>query len=193
MKILFASQNQHKIEEVSKLLPSSISILGLNDLNFKEDIEESENTIEGNALLKARFVHEKFAIACFADDTGLFIESLNGEPGVYSARWSQNDDRFSSNIEKALTLLKGEKNRKAYFKTVIAYIDDKEEKLFEGRIDGKIIDHLKGEGGFGYDPIFVPDSYTKSFGEMSSEEKNKISHRALAMQAFNTFLIKKGN
>lgn len=191
MKLLFASQNQHKIEEISKLLPSSISILGLDEFNFSEEIEETENSIEGNALLKARFVHDRFSIRSFADDTGLFIEALNGEPGVYSARWSDKDDIYDNNIEKALHLLEHQENRKAYFKTVIAYVDGKNESVFEGRVDGRILSEERGKGGFGYDPIFVPDGYNLSFGEMKSEEKNLISHRAKAMEAFNQFIRKK--
>ncbi len=188
MKILFASQNQHKLEEVSKILPSTMELIGLNDLDFREDIPETEDTIEGNALLKARVIYKKFGIPCFADDTGLFIEALNGEPGVYSARWHEKDDRFETNIEKALFKLKDKGNRSAYFKTVVAYIDNKGEILFEGRVDGKIISSLRGDSGFGYDPIFIPDGYDQTFAEMPSELKNKISHRGRAMKKFIAYL-----
>jgi XTP/dITP diphosphohydrolase len=188
VKIIFASQNQHKIEEVSKILPSQIDVIGLHDLSFQGEIPETQNTIEGNALQKARFVYDKYAIPCFADDTGLFIEALDGEPGVYSARWSDGEEEFATNIEKALFKLEGEANRNAYFKTVIAFIDENnQEHLFEGRIDGRIINDLKGSGGFGYDPIFVPEGKTESFAEMSSAEKNKISHRGRAMAKFIAF------
>lgn len=189
MKLLFASQNQHKLAEVSKLLPKKMELIGLNDLDFQEDIPETEDTIEGNALLKARVIYKEFGIPCFADDTGLFIEALNGEPGVYSARWHKEDDRFETNIEKALFLLKEKENRKAYFKTVVAYIDNKEERLFEGRVDGEIISSLRGDSGFGYDPIFIPDGYDQTFAEMPSELKNKISHRGRAMKEFISFLV----
>lgn len=191
MKIVFASQNQHKIEEVSKILPPQIEVIGLQDLSFKGEIPETQNTIEGNALQKARFVYDKYAIPCFADDTGLFIEALDGEPGVYSARWSDGEDEYANNIEKALIKLKGQTNRNAYFKTVIAFIDENnQEHLFEGRVDGQIMKDLKGSGGFGYDPIFIPEKKTESFAEMSSEEKNKISHRGRAMAKFINFLAK---
>lgn len=194
MKILFASQNPHKIEEVSKILPSQFDVIGLHDLSFQGEIPETQKAIEGNALQKARYVYKKYAIPCFADDTGLFIEAIDGEPGVYSARWSDGEDQFSNNIEKALFKLQDKENRNAYFKTVIAFIDEKEnEYLFEGRIDGKIIKHLKGSGGFGYDPIFVPEGKTESFAEMSSQEKNKISHRGRAMTKFISFLSQKSN
>ena len=191
VKLVFASQNQHKTKEISKILPSSIELLSLKDLNFHEDIPENHDTIEGNALEKAHIIFDKFKMPCFADDTGLFIEALNGEPGVYSARWSQLDKTFQNNIEKALFKLQGEENRKAYFKTVVAYKDANEEKLFEGRIDGHINTAIKGEDGFGYDPIFVPDGYDITFSEMPLEEKNKISHRALAMKKFISFLYEK--
>jgi len=188
VKILFASQNKHKLEEVSKILPKKMELIGLNDLAFDEEIAETENTIEGNALLKARVIFQKFGIPCFADDTGLFIEALNGEPGVYSARWHEKDDRFETNIEKALFKLKNKGNRSAYFKTVVAYIDNKGETLFEGRVDGKIISSLRGDSGFGYDPIFIPNGYDQTFAEMPSELKNQISHRGRAMKEFIAFL-----
>lgn len=191
MKILFASQNQHKIEEVSVIMPKNMEIIGLNEFSFRGDIPETQNTIEGNALQKAQFIFDKYGIPCFADDTGLFIDALNGEPGVYSARWSNDDNRFENNIEKALFELKDKANRKAYFKTVIAFIDKKGGKhLFEGRIDGKIISTLRGDSGFGYDPIFIPENNTETFAEMSAVEKNKISHRGRAMQSFIQFLSK---
>lgn len=191
MKLLFASQNQHKTKEISKILPSTIELVSLKDLNFNEDIPENHDTIEENALEKARVIFDTFKLPCFADDTGLFIEALNGEPGVYSARWAQLDNSFENNIEKALFKLKDKSNRKAYFKTVVAYKDASEEKLFEGVIRGRIIESEKGEGGFGYDPIFVPDGYEITFSEMPLEEKNKISHRALAMKKFISFLNEK--
>lgn len=194
MKILFASQNRHKIEEVAPLIPHQFELIGLQDVAFRGEIPETQKTIEGNALQKAHFVYHKYALPCFADDTGLFIEALGGEPGVYSARWSNGEDQFSNNIEKALFKLKDHDNRKAYFKTVIAFIDENnKEHLFEGRIDGQIIRHLKGSGGFGYDPIFIPEGKTESFAEMSAEEKNKISHRGRAMAKFISFLSQKYN
>lgn len=191
MKLLFASQNQHKIKEVSEIIPPYFKLLGLNEMNFNEEIPETQDSIEGNALQKARFIYDKFKLSCFADDTGLFIEALNGEPGIYSARWSKIDNLFSNNIEKALVKLKGKENRKAYFKTVIAFIDNDEEKLFEGVIHGRIIESEKGKDGFGYDPIFIPDTYDQTFSEMPKEEKNRISHRALAMTKFIEYLKEK--
>ncbi len=191
MKLLFASQNQHKIKEVSEIIPEHFELLGLNELNFNEEIPETQDSIEGNALQKARFIHDKFNLSCFADDTGLFIEALNGEPGIYSARWSKLDPKFPNNIEKALVKLKGKENRKAYFKTVIAFINDKEEELFEGIIHGRIIESEKGKDGFGYDPIFIPEGYVQTFSEMPKEEKNRISHRALAMAKFIKYLKEK--
>lgn len=189
MKILFASQNEHKIKEVSNIVPSHIEILGLNDFSFHEDIPETQETIAGNALEKAVFIRDKFKLPCFADDTGLFIEALEGEPGVYSARWSKKDNRYENNIAKALGELKGESNRKAYFKTVIAFIDDENKRhLFEGRVDGEIIEIEKGSAGFGYDPIFIPEGKGETFAEMSAEEKNKISHRGRAMEKFISYL-----
>lgn len=189
MKLLFASQNKHKIDEVSKIVPAAFQILGLGDFNFNEDIPETKLTIEGNALQKASYIKERFDLPCFADDTGLFIDALGGEPGVYSARWSTSDARYSTNIEKALGELKGQKNRKAYFKTVIAFVDENNEShFFEGRIDGRIIEQEQGNAGFGYDPIFIPEGKSETFAEMSSEEKNKISHRGLAMNRFINYL-----
>lgn len=188
MKLLFASQNQHKIKEVSEIIPAHFELLGLNEFSFNEEIPETQDSIEGNALQKARFIYNKFKLSCFADDTGLFIEALNGEPGIYSARWCKLDNQFPTNIEKALFKLKGKENRKAYFKTVIAFIDDNDEKLFEGVIHGRIIESEKGKDGFGYDPIFIPEGYDQTFSEMPKEVKNKISHRAIAMAKFISYL-----
>ena len=193
MKILFASQNQHKIEEISKILPNEYQLIGLQDIPFDGDIPETQNTIEGNAKQKALFVNDKFGFSCFADDTGLFIEALNGEPGIYSARWSQRDGHYQNNIEKALGELKTHKNRNAYFKTVIAYINNGVIHSFEGRIDGQIISTLRGDDGFGYDPIFIPNGYEQTFAEMTSIQKNKISHRGLAMKKFIDFLSRKSS
>jgi XTP/dITP diphosphohydrolase len=189
LKILFASQNPHKVEEVKKILPSSIELIGLNELAFEGEIPEEQDTIEGNALQKVRFIHERYALPCFADDTGLFIEALNGEPGVHSARWYKKEEVYENNIHKALDKMKAQSNRKAYFKTVIAYIDEqKQEHLFEGICEGELIDQLRGSEGFGYDPLFIPQGYQETFAEMSSEEKNKISHRGLAMDSFIRYL-----
>jgi XTP/dITP diphosphohydrolase len=188
VKILFASQNQHKLEEVSNLLPKNIELIGLSDLHFSREILETEASIEGNALLKARVIYKEFGIPCFADDTGLFIDALNGQPGVHSARWHDEDDRFETNLEKALFELKNKENRKAHFKTVIAFIDNNKERLFEGRIDGEIIQTLRGNSGFGYDPIFIPVGYDQTFAEMPATLKNKISHRGIAVQHLIEFL-----
>lgn len=197
MKIIFATQNPHKLEEIQALLGTSFHLISLKDLSFNEDIPENQNTLEGNALEKARFIYKKFENACFADDTGLEVQSLNGEPGVYSARYAgllsefgTEQKRSAANIKKLLNALNGIENRQARFRTAIAFIDEAgKEFLFEGVVTGTIINTLRGEGGFGYDPVFVPDGYNQTFAEMPLSEKNKISHRARAFQIFHEFLV----
>jgi XTP/dITP diphosphohydrolase len=189
MKLLFASRNKHKTEEVSGIMPNNLEIIGLNELSFKGEVPETQDTIEGNALQKAQFIFDIYGITCFADDTGLFIDALNGEPGVFSARWSTEDNAFQNNIEKALFKLKDKKNRKAYFKTVIVFINREGEPVFfEGKINGEIISSLRGNSGFGYDPIFIPDGFDMTFAEMDKPLKNKISHRGIAMGKFIKYL-----
>lgn len=188
MEIVFATQNKHKLEEIQKIVGDQYKIISLADLNFFEDIPETENTLVGNALMKARFIHEKFHCNCFADDTGLEIEALHGAPGVYSARYAGPACSFEDNMRKVLSQMEGISNRKAQFKTVIALILDNKEYLFEGSVSGTILEKKSGTQGFGYDPIFLPDGYNESFAEMSVELKNKISHRAVATQKLTHFL-----
>ena len=187
MEIVFATQNKHKLEEIQKSLEINTNHL-LADLNFFEDIPETENTLVGNALMKARFIHEKFHCNCFADDTGLEIDALHGAPGVYSARYAGPACSFEDNMRKVLSQMEGISNRKAQFKTVIALILDNKEYLFEGSVSGTILEKKSGTQGFGYDPIFLPDGYNESFAEMSAELKNRISHRAVATQKLTHFL-----
>jgi XTP/dITP diphosphohydrolase len=189
MELVFATNNKNKIEEVAHLLKNNFQLLSLQDIHCIEELPETGNTLEANASQKAKHVHEKFGKNCFADDTGLEIEALNGEPGVFSARYSGEERNAEKNIEKVLTKMKGIKNRNAKFKTIIALlINNNKEYLFEGVINGTIATELKGNNGFGYDPIFIPDGNTKSFAEISLEEKNKISHRAIAVKKLAEFL-----
>ena len=189
MKLIFATANRHKLEEVQAMLPEKIRITGLSDLGFTGDIPETEATLEGNALLKARYIRERYHLPCFADDTGLEVEALNGAPGVYSARYagveSTQELCAKANMNKLLHELTGKTNRKARFRTVIAYIDaDNRSHLFEGVVIGVIIEKAVGNEGFGYDPIFMPDGYDITFAQMPLIEKNLISHRARAFQKF---------
>jgi len=187
-QIVFATNNKHKLEEIRNILDNALNILSLDDINCHEDIPETGNTIEENALIKARYIKEKYGYDCFADDTGLEIKSLNNEPGVYSARYAGNDHNSEKNMQKVLENLKGKNDRSACFRTCIALITGNNEYLFEGKIKGEIITEKKGESGFGYDPIFVPDGYTQTFAELGNDIKNKISHRALAVKKLINFL-----
>jgi XTP/dITP diphosphohydrolase len=188
-KLVFATNNKHKLEEVSAVLGDKISILSLADIQCFDDIPETADTLEGNALLKSRHVHQKFGMDCFADDTGLEVEALGGRPGVYSARYAGEDGNADRNIEKLLAALSVKTNRKARFRTVISLIMDGKIHYFEGIVKGEIIEQKRGETGFGYDPVFVPDGFSQTFAEMGSDEKNKISHRALAVNELIQFLI----
>ena len=187
-QIVFATNNKHKLEEIRNILDNALNILSLDDINCHEDIPETGSTIEENALIKARYIKEKYGYDCFADDTGLEIKSLNNEPGVYSARYAGNDHNSEKNMQKVLENLKGKNDRSACFRTCIALITGNNEYLFEGKIEGEIITEKKGESGFGYDPIFVPDGYTQTFAELGNDIKNKISHRALAVKKLINFL-----
>lgn len=189
-EIVFATNNQHKLKEVQEIADGKFEICGLSEFGLTEDIPENQPTLEGNALQKARYIYDKFGKNCFADDTGLEVECLNGEPGVISARYAGENKSMQENITKLLYNLKGCSNRKARFRTVVALIIDNNEFLFEGIINGKIIDELKGQNGFGYDPLFIPDGYNLTFAELPAEVKNKISHRALAMDQLFNFLRK---
>ena len=190
MQLVFASHNKNKIKEISELIPKSINLLGLSDINCNDEIVETSDTIEGNALIKANFVYENFKINCFADDSGIEVEALNGAPGVYSARYAGEPKNDEKNLQKLLIDLKGNENKNAQFKTVIALVIDGKKQLFEGIIKGKIISEKRGTNGFGYDPIFIPDGYDITFAEMDFETKNKISHRAIAVKKLMEFLNK---
>ena len=188
MELIFATHNQNKVEEITAILPPVIEIKSLRDINFKNEISETSDTLQGNALIKARTIFNKFKRNCFADDTGLEVEVLNGDPGVISARYAGNQNIAIDNIKKLLRKLKNHDNRKAQFRTVIALIYDRNEYFFEGIIKGKIIREAKGNNGFGYDPIFQPENYFLSFAQLDKEEKNKISHRAKAFRKLINFL-----
>jgi XTP/dITP diphosphohydrolase len=188
MELILATNNPNKVKEIKSLIPDSIHLLSLADVNFFTEIEETSDTIEGNALLKARTIYEETGINCFADDSGLLVDALNGAPGVYSARYAGEQKNDGDNMNKLLDNLRNEKNRNAHFKTVMALIIDGKEYLFEGNIQGKIITEKIGNKGFGYDPIFVPNGYTETFAQMDSETKNLISHRAIALQKLINFL-----
>lgn len=188
MKLVFATNNQHKLKEVQKMLPSSIQLLSLKDIHCFDDIEETAKTLEGNASLKADYITEKYGYHCFADDTGLEINSLNGEPGVFSARYAGEHGNSEKNMQKVLENLADKIDRTAQFRTVIALNLNNEQHFFEGICKGEIISEKSGTEGFGYDPIFKPKGYSLSFAEMSSEEKNKISHRGIAVHQLVHFL-----
>ena len=188
MNLIFATSNSNKLKEIKNLLPKEICINDLNSLNFFEEIPENENSIEKNAEFKANFIHSKYNINVFADDTGLEVEMLNGEPGVYSARYAGEECDSNKNMEKLLKKLINKKNRKARFKTVIALVLNNKLHHFEGIVNGTIAHSKKGDKGFGYDPIFIPDGYKKSFAELSLNEKNEISHRSIAVKKLINFI-----
>ena len=188
MKLVFSTNNKNKIKEIKSLIGSSFELLSLEEIDCNEDIPETSDTIEGNALQKAQYVYENYKYNCFADDTGLEIESLNGAPGVYSARYAGEQKLADDNMNKVLSELDGAENRRAQFKTVIALIIDGREYLFEGVVQGEITSKKSGLAGFGYDPIFKPKGYNVTFSEMSMEEKNKISHRGKAVRKLINYL-----
>ena len=188
MDIVFATHNRHKSEEACPILGPRWTLRNLHDLGETEEIPETADTLQGNALQKAQFVYDKYHLSCFADDTGLEVEALNGAPGVYSARYAGEHCSFADNVNKLLHEMQGKTNRRACFKTVVALILDGEAHFFEGRVDGTIIESPRGGEGFGYDPVFVPDGFSETFAEMSAEQKNKISHRGRAMAKLIEFL-----
>jgi len=190
MEIIFATNNDHKLHEVSEYLNNTYKIVSLKEIGCFDDIPETADTLEGNALLKARYVHERFGKDCFADDTGLEVEALNNAPGVYSARYAGADKDAGANMRKLLAELSDEPNRKARFRTVIALIKGGKEYLFEGEVRGIILHEPKGVNGFGYDPVFMPENYDKSFAELDLSVKNTISHRANAVKKLVDFLQK---
>jgi XTP/dITP diphosphohydrolase len=187
-QLLFVTHNAHKSEEVKAIVGNNFEVMNLSEINFFDEIPETGNTFKENALQKAKFLHDRLGCNCFADDTGLEVDALNGEPGVYSARYAGEPSNTQRNIEKLLENLKGKENRKAQFTTVIAVILNNEIYFFEGAISGQIIDNQRGEGDFGYDSVFIPDGYDKTFAELPAEVKNSISHRAVAMQKFKEFI-----
>lgn len=188
MKIIVASNNKHKIREISAVISKSVRLVTMAEEGITEDIPENESSLEGNALEKARYVYRLTGENVFADDTGLETEALDGAPGVHSARYAGESKDSDANINKLLDELKGHKNRRARFRTVIALILDKQEYLFEGIINGTIINEKRGRQGFGYDPVFIPNNEKMTFAEMSSERKNQISHRAIAIRKLGKFL-----
>ena len=188
MKLVFATQNENKAQEIQSLLPEYFKILTLKDIKCFDDIEETADTLEGNSLIKASFISETYNLNCFADDTGLEIESLDFRPGVNSARYAGPDKSAAANIDKVLSELEGETKRNAQFRTIITLILNSSTFTFEGIVQGEIILEKRGENGFGYDPIFVPEGEIRTFAEMSLEEKNKHSHRARAFEKMIVFL-----
>ncbi|MDC3227416.1 non-canonical purine NTP diphosphatase [bacterium] len=188
MKLVFATNNLHKLREVQEMLSNAIEVLSLKDIGCFEDIEETESTLEGNAKLKADYITEKYGFDCFADDTGLEVEALDGKPGVYSARYTGEHGNAEKNMEKLLNELQNKSSRKAKFRTIIALNLRNKQYLFEGICDGEILNEKSGVKGFGYDPIFKPKNASSSFAEMNSEEKNIISHRGIAIQELVQFL-----
>lgn len=187
LKLVFATNNKHKLKEVQTML-TNFGIVSLADINCFEEIPETADTLEGNAILKANFITEKYGLDCFADDTGLEVEALNNEPGVYSARYAGEDNNADANMNKLLQHLENTQNRKAQFKTAIALNIQGKQFIFEGVCKGTILTEKQGEGGFGYDPVFMPDGFKTSFAEMAMTEKGNISHRGKAMEKLVTFL-----
>ncbi|MCG0295167.1 non-canonical purine NTP diphosphatase [Phocaeicola vulgatus] len=188
-KLVFATNNAHKLDEISSILGEKVELLSLKDIHCHVDIPETADTLEGNAMLKAEYIYKNYGLDCFADDTGLEVEALNGAPGVYSARYAGGEEHNAeANMQKLLQNMQGVQNRKAQFRTAICLILDGKKHLFEGIVKGEIIKEKRGSSGFGYDPIFVPEGYTKTFAEMGNETKNKISHRALAVEKLCRFL-----
>lgn len=188
-KLVFATNNAHKLEEIRAILGDKVEILSLNDINCHADIPETADTLEGNAELKAAYIYTNYGLDCFADDTGLEVEALNGAPGIYSARYAGGEGHDSeANMKKLLTEMAGKTNRNAQFRTAICLIEKGNKHLFEGIVKGQIIDAKRGNSGFGYDPVFIPEGYNETFAEMGNTEKNKISHRACAVAALCEYL-----
>jgi XTP/dITP diphosphohydrolase len=188
MRLVFATNNKHKLEEMRAILGGKVELLSLADIDCHDDIPETADTLEGNALIKARYIYDKYGCSCFADDTGLEVDALDGEPGVYSARYAGENNDSEANMRKLLQNLTGKSERSAQFRTVIALIIEGEEFLFDGIVRGRISEERMGSAGFGYDPIFVPDGYEESFAQMAAEQKNAISHRSRAASALNDYL-----
>lgn len=187
-KLVFATNNAHKLEEIKAILGEQVEILSLKDIGCDTDIPETANTLEGNASLKARYIYEHYGMDCFADDTGLEVEALDGAPGVYSARYAGAGHDSEANMRKLLVNLKEITDRKAQFRTVISLIEQGEEHQFEGIVKGCILEEKRGDSGFGYDPIFQPEGYDRSFAELGNDIKNRISHRARAVALLCNYL-----
>ena len=186
--MVFATHNSHKLEEIRNILGDEYEILGLNDINCFEEIPEIGDTLEENSLLKSRYVKEKYGLDCFADDTGLEVQALNNAPGIYSARYAGESKDSLANMQKLLKELKFQHNKRAQFRTIISLIFENNIYQFEGKIEGHITEKPKGNTGFGYDPVFVPDGYEETFAELGFEIKNKISHRSQAVNKLKAFL-----
>ena len=187
-KLVVATNNAHKLEEISAILGNEMELLSLKDIHCNADIPETADTLEGNARQKAMYIHENYGMDCFADDTGLEVEALDGAPGVFSARYAGDGHDSEANMQKLLKELEGKENRKAQFRTAICLIMEGKEYLFEGIVKGSIIEEKRGGAGFGYDPIFVPEGYDQTFAELGNDVKNTISHRARAVEKLCTFL-----
>lgn len=188
MELVFATNNKNKLKEIQSILGNKLSILSLNDINCHDDIPEEQDTLEGNASQKARYIFDKYGINCFADDTGLEVAALNNEPGVYSARYAGEQKDSEANMDRLLRELYGKSNRAARFRTCISLIIDGKETIFEGKVEGEILQERQGKEGFGYDPIFRPNGYKESFAEMDMDEKNTISHRGRAVSKLAEYL-----
>lgn len=189
-ELVFVTNNKHKLEEVRAMLKNRFKVLSLSDISCSEDIAETADTFEGNALLKAEYVYKKYGLSCFADDSGLEVAALNGAPGVKSARYAGETKNSLDNIQKLLQELQGVQNRSACFRTVIALMMDDQVHYFDGKICGTITEKPRGSGGFGYDSVFVPETYLSTFAQLRPEEKNKISHRAIAINKLISHLNK---
>ena len=189
-KLVFATNNLHKLTEIKAILGEQIDILSLNDINCHVDIPETADSLEGNAKMKAEYIYNHYHLDCFADDTGLEVKALNGAPGIYSARYAGEGHDSQANMKKLLENLNGITHREAQFRTAICLIEGGEEHLFEGLVKGKIIEEKRGEAGFGYDPVFVPDGYDQTFAELGEDIKNQISHRARAVEKLCDYLTK---
>ena len=188
MKLVFATNNKHKLQEVRDIVGNRVEVLSLSDIGCCDDIPETDDTLQGNALIKARHIYGKYGLDCFADDTGLEVEALGGAPGVYSARYAGEECDSEANMRKLLEKLTGKSNRNAQFRTVIALIIDGKEMLFDGIVKGTVATEKRGDSGFGYDPIFIPEGHTESFAQMSGEMKNSMSHRFRATQQLGDYL-----
>lgn len=187
-KIIFATNNKHKLQEAKALLGATVVLVSLDEVGLAGDIPETAETLQGNALQKAQWVWERTGMSCFSDDTGLEVAALGGAPGVYSARYAGEHCSFDDNIDKLLAAMEGIDDRRADFRTVVCLIEEGEPRYFEGRVDGEILTERHGKGGFGYDPIFMPDRFGVSFAEMPLDVKNEISHRGRAMQQLAAYL-----